>query len=320
MAINKSLIEDPFLLVYDSRSGSTFLSNLLVKSAPIAIAPESDFISAIIQNYRQKIITDKQDLENILEITFSDQKFSDWNLDCDEIYKYIQLNSPTSIRDFILLICTLYKEKKFPDSEVFGLKKSTYLKLHRTINKLFPQSKFISIVRDGRAVFNSKKNSIYSVTGKPFETNPYSAALEWSKILKLIREVDQNYPGRMAIVQYEQMIQEPEATVKTLCQFLGIKSSETNNQYSIPDRYGKDLHQNIHKEPLVDRIEAWQQDLSDREILAFEVVSHQDLLLESYELLHSRVVVTMLGLFWKIFLSVKVCLKEFLIWTGIKQY
>ncbi|NEQ74548.1 MAG: sulfotransferase [Okeania sp. SIO2C9] len=306
--------------MYDSRSGSTFLSNLLVKSAPIAIAPESDFISTIIQNYRKKIITDKQDLENILEITFSDRKFSDWHLERDEISKYIQLDSPTSIRDFILLICTLYKEKNFPDSEVFGLKKSTYLKLHRTINEFFPQFKFISIVRDGRAVFNSKKNSIYSVTGKPFETNPYSAALEWSKILKLIREVDQNYPGRMAIVQYEQMIQEPEATINTLCQFIGVKSSETNNQYSIPDRYGKDLHKNVNQEPLTSRIEAWQQDLSDREILAFEVVSHQDLLLESYDLLHSRVVVTTVGFFWKIVHTIKVRLKRFLIWTGVRQY
>jgi hypothetical protein len=57
-----------------------------------------------------------------------------------------------------------------------NLKKGNYAFHHEQIKSTFPNSNFLAIIRHNRAVFSSQKNSIYSRTGVPFQTNPYRAA------------------------------------------------------------------------------------------------------------------------------------------------
>ncbi len=49
MNMYRKTIDDPFFMFYDARSGSTFLTNLLIKNANIAIPPETNFVSLIFE-------------------------------------------------------------------------------------------------------------------------------------------------------------------------------------------------------------------------------------------------------------------------------
>ena len=290
MKSNIKLIDDPFFLVYDSRSGSTFLANMLVKSVGVALPPESNFITAIFDNYFRQSVENSHDLEKIIKVIYSDRKFADWKIEETEIKQYIGDRYPLSIRDFILTVCTIYKNKNFPNSNIFGLKKGVYLTRHREMKQMFPQSQYIGIVRDGRAVFNSKKNSIYSVTGKPFETSPTEAAREWCKIINILEEAEQKYLGEVLKVKYEDTIERPEETVAILKDFLDIKNSSeriNRKKYVIAQRYGE-LHKNVGKKPMRSRITAWQESLSAEEIYAFESVAYKHLLAEGYPLINSK--------------------------------
>lgn len=278
-----------FFLVYDSRSGSTFLANLLVKYVGAAIPPETNFVYKILSNYNKNTIDNDRDLNNILEIIYKDRKFSDWNLERKELESCIKPNLPLTIGNLILEICSLYKNKNFPNSKIFGLKKSYYLTQYEQMKKMFPQAKFVGIVRDGRAVFNSKKHSIYSVTGKPFETNPYKAAKRWCKICRKLREVQNKYPQETISIRYEEMIQDTEQTVDRVSQFLNVTELQEleNKTYAIPDRYGE-LHKNVNKKPLTNRINAWQKSLSAQEIYAFESIAHKELTLAGYSTINNQ--------------------------------
>jgi hypothetical protein len=285
--------DEPFLLVYDSRSGSTFLANLLVKYLGAAIPPETNFISGIFRKYVRSTIDNEKDLQAILDVVYADNKFSDWQIQRQELDQYIEKKYPISLKNFILQICSLYRTKNYPNSQILGLKKGAYLLNYQRMKETFPKAKFIEIIRDGRAVFNSKKHSIYSVTGKPFETDPYKSAQEWCRMTSLFREVSQKYPTETISIRYEQMIQNPEDTVERLGQFLKVKQLDESDlkTYAVPERYGK-LHQNINKKPLQERIDAWQKTLTSKEIYIFEAAAYQHLLQANYKLVNYKLIMT----------------------------
>lgn len=282
-------ISDPFFLVYDSRSGSTFLANLLVKFAGAAIPPETNFITALLSKYEKETIDNDSDLKQTIDIIYEDNKFSDWKLDRAELENYIERSFPLTIRDLILQVCTLYKQNNYPNSQFFGLKKGVYLTKYRQMKQLFPQAKFVGIIRDGRAVFNSKKHSIYSVTGKPFETDPVKAAKEWCRMYGFLQEVVQKYPTETIDIQYEKMIEDPDSIIAELREFFNISEVKEfgDKSYEISERYGK-LHKNVKKEPLEKRITAWQETLSAEEIFAFESVAYKQLLLAGYSTVNPK--------------------------------
>lgn len=300
-------ISDPFFLVYDSRSGSTFLANLLVKFVGAAIPPETNFITALLSKYEKKTIDNNADLKQTIDIIYEDNKFSDWKLDRAELENYLDRSYPLTIRDLILEVCTLYKQNNYPNSQFFGLKKGVYLTKYRQMKQLFPQAKFVGIIRDGRAVFNSKKHSIYSVTGKPFETDPERAAKEWCKMYAFLQEVLQKYPTEIINIQYEKMIEDPDSVIAELREFFNISEDKEfgDNSYVISERYGN-LHKNVKKEPLEKRITAWQETLSAEEIFAFESVAYKQLLLAGYSTVNPKYLLKsrLLNKAWKSVLGV----------------
>ncbi|PSP14572.1 MAG: hypothetical protein BRC50_02680 [Cyanobacteria bacterium SW_11_48_12] len=153
----------------------------------------------------------------------------------------------------------------------------------------FPNSKFLAIIRDGRrdgrAVFSSQKNSIYSRTGRPFQTNPYRAAKAWCKMVDILKEIKREYPQESLVIYYENLIRNREKTMELVCDFLDVSKNSSGQGYVVPERYGE-LHKNVGKEPIQSKITAWQQLLSKKEVKAFESVAHEKLLSEGYELVN----------------------------------
>ena len=249
-----------------------------------------NFIPLILRNYPKSSIDNKVDLANIIDILYRDRKFDDWNIERTSIKKEVEENLPISIRDFILSICTIYRDINFPGSQVFGIKKGSYARHYKEIKDMFPESKFVELIRDGRAVFNSKKHSIYSGTDKPFETDPYKAAEAWCDRLRLLKEIKKSYEDKTLIMYYENMISNIEKTIESVCNFLDAPYNSDNisktKKYIAPERYNY-LHKNIEKDPLTSRISAWQKTLSRDEIFAFESIAYEYLLSEGYELVNS---------------------------------
>jgi hypothetical protein len=193
------------------------------------------------------------------------------------------------VKDYLLYLGNIYKDNNFPQAKIWGLKKGSYKKYYQEIKNLFPRSKFLGIIRDGRAVFNSQKYSIQSRTGKPFETDPLKAARSWSENLQILKEIKQNYSQDMLVIYYEDIVKEKERVLKEICKFLRVDyytQAKENQGYFVSERYGK-LHENIKKDSLKDRISAWQDSLSSEEIRLFESVAYNDLIAEGYTLVNN---------------------------------
>lgn len=119
---------------------------------------------------------------------------------------------------FLLEIIALHGEAApyLCNKDPFTLKSSVYLK------KLFPNSKFIFMIRDGRATVHSIISRKVTITG--FNLNDYKQCLsKWSMAMEMMYSqcLQVGADGCMP-VYYEQLVLQPELWMKRIIKFLDI--------------------------------------------------------------------------------------------------
>jgi hypothetical protein len=279
---------DPFFILYDARSGSTFLANQLMHRYRVAITPETEFVPLLIEYYSSMTVGTDRELAQAIEISFWDPKFSDLGLDKGALADALRKNLPLSLSAFIFRILAIYGERNVPDATRYGIKKGSYVYQLASLRRLFPHAQFICIIRDGRAVFHSKKHSRYSRTHRPFTTDPSEAAETWKERVALMRKLEQSC-DQCFVIRYEELIVDTERCVRAIADFLGVdQCRDRHGAYLVSERYGVDLHRNADREPLRQRLNAWANGLSRQEIQAYELVAGAELEQEGYSLVFPR--------------------------------
>jgi hypothetical protein len=280
----------PFFIVYKARSGSTFLADLLVRHPQIGIAPESNFVPLMLkwarQDYR-RVIT-PVGIQELLDVLYAESKFASWDLNRDSLQTYLTSIVPLEVSGVLAEILRFYCATKYPGSSIFGMKKGGwYTENTELVRKILPESKFIHIIRDGRAVFSSAKRAIHSYKGVSFEVEAAASALRWKRMVKAF---DRMRSERNALeIQYEAMITEPRETVSRILKFLDARhDSATIEELLVPqratfvDERNAHLHPNVGFDPKRSRIDAWKQELNVKEIEAFERVAGRTLSRKGY--------------------------------------
>ena len=72
---------DPFFILFASRSGSTFLANELMRRADVCVFPETNFVTRLLAEHPNEYTVRARDLDRLLDAIYSDVKFQDWGLD-----------------------------------------------------------------------------------------------------------------------------------------------------------------------------------------------------------------------------------------------
>lgn len=93
------------------------------------------------------------------------------------------------------------------------------------LGRLFPQARFLHVIRDGRAVVSSllQQRWIDPGTGKPvwYCADARSAARYWHDVVAGVRQQATAVPGRYLEVRYERLVTEPRAVMVEVLAFLG---------------------------------------------------------------------------------------------------
>ena len=113
--------------------------------------------------------------------------------------------------------------------------------------------------------------------------NVKKAALSWCDYLKKVERLIKKYPQSTIVVKYEDILINTKKELEKIGLFLETNFIEKNEfTYKIPNRYG-DLHTNINKAPILGRINAWESDLSQKEIIRYEQIANVFLSKYNYE-------------------------------------
>lgn len=274
------MTDAPFFIFFDSRSGSSFLARLLVDRAGAVIPPEANFVPRVLRKKFSRLgFRRNREFEEIL---VKDDKFHDWKVDMRRFHLYLVEVKPRTKTDYLNAIVGFYLSEAgcdATDMRKFGFKKGNYQYHHRAISEVYPDAKFICLIRDGRAVFNSKRKSIYSKTGEPFATDPEEAAREWVRCAENFETLLREYPERTRLVRYEDLIADSENEIQKLADFIGLKLKEIPGggyQYEVPSRYGA-LHENVDKDPMRGKIDQWREELPEADRRKFEAIAGEKL-------------------------------------------
>ncbi|MCX6283967.1 MAG: sulfotransferase [Bacteroidetes bacterium] len=142
------------------------------------------------------------------------------------------------------------------------------------LRRIFPDAKFICIIRDYRDNFISIKK----LAEKDVAVEAPVVSLQvarWRYYMCRFLRYKRRYPEKYHIFRYEDLVTEQEQTFRSICDFLGIaydpavfdfhkKKDETVNAYG--DYIYEKYHENLLKPVNTGRMNTWQNVLTAKEV------------------------------------------------------
>jgi hypothetical protein len=163
------------------------------------------------------------------------------NVDREEFWHKL-LESDRTDRSLFDLIMALYANGK----PIRGEKTPSHIHHVPTLLEWFPGAKIIHTMRDPRTIAVSlKKNPMTSRALARRERSPalffeiymsLGAIILWLRVIQLHYQYQQLYPSNYYFLKSEDLVSDPEAHLKRLCDFLGIGPTERMLQRLVTGR------------------------------------------------------------------------------------
>ena len=202
----------PIFIVGMPRSGTTLLTSMLSAHPRIAIAPETHYLSYWIREYRTLNLTSLKDFELFWQALSRSQRFSYFGIDANKTRERILAKGPPSHHH--ILSGWLEEYANNINKPRWGEKTPLHYQSLEHILTWFPNARVIWMLRDPRAVTASLQKV-------PWASNYiHIHAQQWQASLTRFEQIWQK-DSRVQLLCYETLVQQPEKSLKTLCQFLG---------------------------------------------------------------------------------------------------
>lgn len=245
-----SFIAEPVFLVGAERSGTTLLRLMLRSHSQLAWCNEFE--------YSVDLITEERNWPK-LDIYYQ------W-LETDRIFRATKFKVDRSL-DYPQLVNSFLLQKKATEEKpIVGAT------VHRHFDRLlriWPNAKFIHIVRDGRDVARS-------CIGMGWAGNVWTGVERWIEVENLWTEVKDILPEAQKIeITYSSLIADTENTLRQLCNFIGVAFEPEMLEYYKTSSY--DL-------PDPKLLNQWTTKLSNKEIQLVESRISEMLVDRNYKL------------------------------------
>jgi hypothetical protein len=247
------------------RSGTTLLGAMLGAHSECICTPESQFkvdVFECLTSTEKPVI----DISTALNMIRNHWRFKIWGLS-------LRANPPQEVTSYPELI--KWVVKMFgqgvgkPNPDIWIDHTPGNRKYVDILFDLFPESKMIHIVRDGRAVAASIMPLDWGAS-----TIDRAAHFWQSKVTQGLA-AETFSKDRVARVKYEELVQEPEKTLRKLCVFIGIDYQPAmieGKGFKVP-HYTQKHHSLIGRKPDSERVKAWETSLTDRQVEIFESIA-----------------------------------------------
>lgn len=190
-------------------------------------------------------------------------------------------------RDLISIFFEIYDQYLEYSCKARWCCKSTFMIEHvAAILRLAPDARFIFMVRDGRDVAVSAKDSIFN------HFHVYYSAQRWSREQRLgLDWMAQLSPEQIMLLRYEELIADPHSVVRSICTFLGEPFEEQMLEYHRSGEARKSgslsiSWKNTSRPVMSGNAAKFRERLTEREILLFEAIACRELDALGYPLTH----------------------------------
>lgn len=254
----------PFFIVGSARSGTTLLRLMLNAHPEVAIPPESRFIAELWTGH------DEVEVDRLLSRLAANDRFQTWELPIAAVER--ELDGRTSARYAEVMEAAYHAYASSQGKSRWGDKTPRYVRHIPLLAALWPDARFIHLIRDGR-------NVALSYAEVPFgPKNVARAARLWAgRVQAGLREGRTLGGMRYLEINYEDLVEDPEGETKGVCQFLDLDFDPGMLNYteglgdSVLSRatmYNPNVMQ-----PPKPKVRSWEESMPEDHVEIFEAVA-----------------------------------------------
>jgi hypothetical protein len=211
-----------FFIIGRGRSGTTLLSKMLNSHAELAVAQEGLFILNLAGRYEGLRRWDDTVRGRFIEDLLREKRMAMWGIDRQVLAERLaRAPEPPDYATLCLMVYDAYalsQDKR--GIRVFGDKNPHYTLLLPRLERIFPDAKYIHLVRDYRDTIVSYRKVAFDLS------NVAGLAERWNHYNRPAVELARRRPEACLCVRYEDLVNEPQREVARMCAFLGVAFDE----------------------------------------------------------------------------------------------
>lgn len=271
------------------RSGTSLFRLMLNQHSEIVAPPECGFMQWWYTKYKDWTEKDNfsKRLELFLNDLFTSKKIETWDIDIKKLRDFILAKDPKNYGDLAKCVYLIY-DLQPENIKVIADKNNYYIHHIDDLKSIWPDAKFIHLIRDGRDVACS-----YIDMGKLKTNSPYKPELsvnieliakEWiSNNLTISRSKEEDSEDYL-LIKYENIIEQTQSTLTEVCTFLDLSFESNMLDYYNPNNLNRsepaktfDWKRKTREKPDPNRIGRYKTDLTEEQIKKFNLIAETHL-------------------------------------------
>jgi hypothetical protein len=210
-----------FFIVGRGRSGTTLLAQLLGRQPQVFVAPESLFVMNVMERHRTTAWKGERELRRFARDVFREDRMRRWRLSVERLSELLRAAPPPPS---LARLCAMVYQASAEAHGVAGArrlgdKNPHYALFVRELAALFPQARFLHLVRDYR-------DNVVSYREVPFDLSSVAAlSYRWRRYNQEVLRSASLLPERFLRIRFESLVRSPEPWLQEICRFLGVSYS-----------------------------------------------------------------------------------------------
>ena len=270
-----------FFIVGSSRSGTTMLRLMLAGHSRLVIPPETWFLLTLVKRFPLAGPLSAAEARAATAAILDCHRWPDMAIDAADFERRAAALDRPSLRDLADIVYVVHCDRAGKPRA--GDKTPTYIGIVPQLKRLYPDAKFINMIRDGRDVTISFVDANFK--GRPYHGREF----EWTNAVRLAAEYRKSsLAAEILEVRYEELIAEPERVLRAICAFLGEQFEPAMLAFHsrldlVPERE-RDIHTKLDLPIRSDLAGVWRRKLSAFECFVIEASLRRDLASLDYPL------------------------------------
>lgn len=229
-------------------------------------SPESHFKIDVLRALAKDTTTPQPEV--LIELIQRHWRFKIWELDLAPSETFTPNPSGNLLAEILNWIIGRYAQQQNKEqAQIWVDHTPENISYAQSLKALFPEARFIHIVRDGRAV---------AASIMPLDWGPNSimkTSRWWMRMMSFGLAAEKALGPELVLrVKYEDLVLDPPSTMQTISQFLGIEYQPSMLQATgfNPPRYTTRQHKLVGNRPDTSVVNRWESKLTARQIEIFE--------------------------------------------------
>jgi hypothetical protein len=258
------------IFVGSGRSGTTLLRTIFDAHSRLAVANEPQFMGTAARQ-RKRLEANGFDMDEFLKVVVSNPNYRKWGLDQAAVETSVTGAAPRSVADGVRAVFEVFTEGE--GKPLYGDKTPGYVVQIPELADMFPEARFVHLIRDGR-------NVALSYIERPWgPTTVGEAALYWRSRVGRGRVAGKRLGSdRYLEARYESLVENPEDEVHRICEFLDLEFESGMLQYQkAAEKFIASSHQpeafTALVRPPTSGLRDWSTAMDTDDIALFEAIS-----------------------------------------------